>query len=166
MRTKRSGVKQSKMKKTLKITILLTIISFTIFTKWWYVLPLDGTDQIMNGFPLAYIYPCCNSLEFMVILSHLIIDVLVYFAFWFTIVFVVNKYLFEIKLSKFITIPLWIISILHLLFMSWIYYEIGHFQWVEDDFLKKKKIMETGYRFIWEEVERPDYYKYHPEKKK
>jgi len=150
------------MKKILKITILLTIISFAIFTKWWYVLPVDGTDEIMFGFPLIYEYPCCNSMEFMVISSHFIIDILVYFVFWLVIVFVVNKYLFEIKLPKFLTIPLWIISILHLLFMSYIYYEFGHFKWTEGHFWKKKEIMETGYRFIWEEIERPDYYKYHP----
>lgn len=30
---------------------------------------------------------------------------------------------------------------------------------------KKRKYKETGYHFIWENIERPDYYKYHPEKK-
>lgn len=160
------GTKQSKMKKILNITILLTIISFSIFTKWWYVLPVDGTDDIMYGFPLIYEYPCCSSMEFGIILSHLIIDILVYFVFWFVIVFVINKYLFKIKLPKFITIPLWIISILHLLVVSYFWYEFGHFKWIEDRFIKEQKIMETGYYFIWEEVERPDYYKYFPEKKK
>ncbi len=79
-------------------------------------------------------------MEFMIILSHLIIDVLVYFVFWFVIAFVINKYLFKIKLPRFISIPLWIISILHLLFMSYIYYEFGHFEWTEDPFTKKKEI--------------------------
>ena len=153
------------MKNILKITIPLTIISFSLFTKWWYVLPVDGTDEIMVGFPLAYKYPCCSSMEFMIILSHLIIDVLVYFTFLFVIVLIINKYLFEIKSSKFITIPLWVISILPLLFMSYIHYELGHFEWVENDFYKEKEIMETGYYFIWEDLEHPDYYKYHPEKK-
>src|SRR5690606_578590 len=97
------------MKNILKIAIPLTIITFALFTKWWYVLPVDGTDEIMIGFPLTYEYPCCSSMEFMIISSHLIIDVLAYFTFWFVIVLIINKYLVEIKLSKFITIPLWII---------------------------------------------------------
>ena len=28
------------------------------------------------------------------------------------------------------------------------------------------KILETGYSFIWQDIERPDYYKYFPEEKK
>ena len=27
-------------------------------------------------------------------------------------------------------------------------------------------IMETGYKFVWQQTTRPDYYKYHPEQKK
>lgn len=34
----------------IKVIIPLTIISFTTFTKWWYVLPIDGTDQLFYVF--------------------------------------------------------------------------------------------------------------------
>jgi hypothetical protein len=27
------------------------------------------------------------------------------------------------------------------------------------------EIMDSGYKFIWQEMEYPDYYKYHPERK-
>jgi len=153
------------MKKIFITAIPLTIISFAVFTKWWYVLPVDGTDDIMFGFPLIYKYPCCSSMQFMIILKHLIIDILVYFAFWFAIVFNINKFLFKINVPKIITIPLWIISIFNLLLMGFDYHISGKYEWTERDFIKGKEIMETGYKFIWEEVERPDYYKYHPEKR-
>jgi hypothetical protein len=37
-----------------KRIIPLTIISFLLVTKWWYVLPIDSPHSIMIGFPLAY----------------------------------------------------------------------------------------------------------------
>ncbi len=34
----------------------LTIIYFFLITKWWYVLVIDGTDEIMYGFPFHYFF--------------------------------------------------------------------------------------------------------------
>lgn len=147
----------------LKITIPLTLISFTIFTKWWYVLPVDGTDQMMFGFPFPHLRQGGNSMEFVISVRNLIINLLVYFWFWFVIFFVIHKFLFKIKASKFLTIPLWILTFLILLANTFIFYLDGRFEWKCD---YEMEIMETGYHFIWDKIERPDYYKYHPEKKK
>ncbi|WP_234859378.1 hypothetical protein [Aquimarina aquimarini] len=43
------------MKKLIwKFILPITIISFTLFTKWWHVLVLDGPDEILTGFPFPY----------------------------------------------------------------------------------------------------------------
>lgn len=79
----------------------LTIISFFLITKWWYVLVIDGTDEIMYGFP--FIYTCRGfhtSLSSQYFLLELTIDFLLYFGFWLTFGYLFSKYLFPIKLNK------------------------------------------------------------------
>jgi len=39
----------------IKIAILLAIVSFPVFTIWWYAIPVDGVDTIYWGFPFPYI---------------------------------------------------------------------------------------------------------------
>ncbi len=62
------------------------------------------------------------------------------------------------------TIGLWTISGLIILGASYTASfpeHIFHFKRPYD-----MEIMETGYKFGWQHIERPDYYKYHPEGKK
>lgn len=40
---------------TLKLIIPLTVISFAIFTKWWYALPADAPDTMFHGFPFPFV---------------------------------------------------------------------------------------------------------------
>ena len=79
----------------------LTVISFFLITKWWYVLVIDGTDEIMYGFP--FIYTCRGfhtSLSSQYFLLEFTIDFLLYFGFWLTLNYLFSKYLFPIKLNK------------------------------------------------------------------
>jgi len=71
------------MKKTL-FTILLPIIitSMLIFTKWWYVLPVDGPDVLFWGFPFAFIGEGFHtSMSFQIFLLNWLADVLCYTIF-------------------------------------------------------------------------------------
>ena len=60
----------------------LSIISLTIFTKWWYILPVDAPDSMMYGFPIPY---SCNgwhtSLSYQIFIFEFIVDLLIHFAF-------------------------------------------------------------------------------------
>jgi hypothetical protein len=149
-------------KLTVKLILPLTIISFIIFTKWWYVLVVDGTDEIMYGFPL--IYTCKGfhtSLSSQVFILELLIDLLIYFLFWFLFVYLVNRFLFTIKFHRVLFISLLTVTFIILGFSIFIA------SWSENKFYLKRDFqiekMETGYNFIWQEQVRPDYHKYHPE---
>jgi hypothetical protein len=150
---------------TWKLVLPLTIISFSTFTKWWYVDIIDGTDELLTGLPLPYMCPCWHtSLCLQIFISALIIDVLTYFSFWLTLTFLVNKFLIKIRLNRTLTIIL--VSLSGILLTGMIF--IGSlsdniYTWNRDFKIKK---LETGYKFIWDEKYRPGYYEYHPEMKK
>lgn len=57
----------------------------------------------------------------------------------------------------------WTISSLLIVLLCFSFYISGFAHWDRDFEIE---VMETGYRFFWEDHERPDYYKYHPEKRK
>lgn len=149
---------------TWKLILPLTIISFGTITKWWYTLPVDAPDTLYSGFPFPFVGDGWHtSMSLQIFVIELIADILIYFLIWFAIVFCINKYLTKIKTYKIVTIGLWTISGIIIIGASYIASfpeNIFHFKRPYD-----MEIMETGYKFLWQHTERPDYYKYHPEKK-
>jgi hypothetical protein len=90
------------MKKIIwQLVLPLTVISFEIFTKWWFVLVEDGPSEILTGFPLPYFCSGWHtSLSLQIFVTELVIDVFTYFIFWFLIVFIINKYVYKFKPHK------------------------------------------------------------------
>src|SRR5689334_21419761 len=86
---------------TWKLVMPLTVMSFAVFTEWWYVLIVDAPDTMMIGFPFPY---ACDawytSLALQIFVSELLIDLLVYFLFWFVIVFCIDRFLIKIKVPR------------------------------------------------------------------
>lgn len=148
-----------------KLILPLTVISFGTITKWWYALPVDAPDTLYSGFPFPFVGAGWHtSMSLQIFVLELLVDFLIYFLFWFTIVFCINKYLTKIKTSKIITFGLWTISGIIILSSSYIASFPEHIFYVKRHY--EMEIMETGYNFIWQKTERPDYYKYHPKVKK
>jgi len=149
---------------TWKLILPLTVISFGTITKWWYTLPVDAPDTLYSGFPFPFVGDGWHtSMSLQIFVTELIADILIYFFIWFAIVFCINRYLTKIKTYKIVTIGLWTISGIIIIGASYIASfpeHIFHFKRPYD-----MEIMETGYKFFWQHTERPDYYKYHPEKK-
>lgn len=148
-----------------KLVLPLTINSFIILTKWWYVLVIDGTDEIMYGFPL--IFTCRGfhtSLSSQVFIIELLINLLVYFLFWFIFLYLVNRFLFTVKLHKIFFISLLTVTFISLGFVILILSRGEIRFYLKRNFDIEK--METGSMFIWQKPERPDYFKYHPERTK
>lgn len=135
----------------------------TVFTKWWYVLPVDGTDQMWYGFPLPHTRPGGYSMEFVFSIRNYLIDFIVYFVFWSVVIIVIDKLIYKIKITKPIVITTWVLIGIYFISSILSIYYLGKLEWKSD--LKKEEGMETGYQFIFQEIERPDYYEYHPEKK-
>jgi hypothetical protein len=149
---------------TWKLILPLTIISFGTITKWWYTSSVDSPETLYSGFPFPFVgngFHTSMSLQFFVI--ELVADLLIYFLIWFVIVFCINRYLTKIKTYKIVTIGLWTIAGIIIIGASYIasfHENIFHFKRPYNI-----EIMETGYKFLWQHTERPNYYKYHPENK-
>lgn len=147
----------------LKLILPLAIISFVIFTKWWYVLPADAPNTMYSGFPFPYIGEGWHtSMSLQIFVLELIVDWIIYFLFLSVLVFSINMLVEKIKLYKSVTILLWLVA--GTIIAAALYF--GSFS--EHIFYFKRpyemKVMETGYKFIWERTERPDDGKYYPEK--
>lgn len=137
----------------LKLILPLTLVSFTLFTKWWYALPVDAPDTIYIGFPLIFLGPGWHTS-------------MSYQIFWleFIVVFLIKTFFTKLSIPKILTIVLWIISgciIAILLFLNYISDNAYYLKRPYD-----VKILETGYSFIWQDIKRPDYYKYFPDERK
>ncbi len=149
----------------LKLVFPLTIVSFLLFTKWWYVLVVDGPDTIMYGFPL--IYTCQGfhtSMSSQFFLLELLVDLAVYFLFWLGMVYLIHRFVWFIRIPKVITILLFVVTLLLLGFnMLFVVNPDNLFSWKRDFGVE---IMKTGFKWDWQQQEHPDYYDYHPEKRK
>lgn len=144
------------MKKLIwKLIIPTSLISFMIFTKWWYVLPIDAPDTMMGGFPLIWVSDGWHtSMSLQIFVLEFIIDFLTFFLFWFLMFFLIHKYIRKVHPDKYITIPIWSISgfiIIGAIFVG---------SMPEHMYLFKRenevKVLDTGYKFIWQNPKRPD----------
>jgi hypothetical protein len=138
-----------------KLVLPLTIVSLTIFTKWWYVLPVDAPDSMMYGFPIPY---SCNgwhtSMSYQFFLIEFLFDLLVHYTFWFVVALLINKYVIKIRQNKIVTI--FLLGIVGLLIVQLIFIAS-----VSDNIYKFKRqfdveILKTGYRFVWDGYSRPE----------
>lgn len=128
-------------------------------------MPFDAPDTLYSGFPFPFVGDGWHtSMSLQIFVLELFADFLIYFLFWFTVIFCVNKYLTKIRTHKIVTIGLWSISGLIILGASYIASFPEHVFHFKRPY--EMEVMETGYKFFWQHTERPDYYKYHPENKR
>lgn len=147
---------------TWKIILPVTVISFTIFSKWWYVGIVDGPDEILTGYPMPYMCRGWHtSLSLQIFVLGLIIDILTYFTFWCLVTFLINKFIVKIKLHKIFTIILLLMSGFLLAVMILIGSNPQNIYTFRIGF--ESETFETGYKFIWQREPQVDYSKYHPE---
>lgn len=140
---------------TWKLALPLTIISFTIFTKWWHV-EIDDYREILSGFPLPFVCPGWHtSLSFQIFVLELIVDALVYFSFWFIIIMTASKTVKSFRVPKSVTITLLATSGLFTIILTLLAINPDNSYTTTRPF--EIEIMETGYRFMWQDVTRPDY---------
>jgi hypothetical protein len=140
---------------TWKLIIPLTVISFTVFTKWWYVLAVDAPDTMMIGFPLPYF---CNgwhtSLSLQIFLTELFINLLTYLSFWFVVIFSIEKFLTKINLSKVVTLLLISTAGLCICGLTLFALNPDNLFYIKRPF--DIEVLKTGYKFVWEVNPRPE----------
>lgn len=97
----------------IRIVLPLTMILFLIFTKWWIVDVVDGTDGIMYGFPFIYKAPAFyTSMAVEYFILPLLADFLIYFGLLFGIVYLINKFLVAVAIRKLVSVFLFIVAFL------------------------------------------------------
>ncbi len=132
------------------LVLPLTIISLAIFTKEWYVLPLDAAYSTLSGFPFPYV---CNgwhtSLSLQYFLFEFVIDFLVYFIFWLSIIFSFNKFVLAIKMPKILSKFLLITSLFIIGITGIFVCNPNNLFYLKRDF--NMEIIKTNYLFIWED---------------
>ncbi len=152
-------------KLTLKLIFPLSVISFAVITKWWYALPVDGPGSMFAGFPFPFVcegWHTSMALQFFG--TEFLLDIFIYFTFWFIVIFCVDRFWKKVNPNKLTTILLWLVTGLIIATSALIASNKNNLFYVRRPF--NIEVMETGYKFIWQRIERPGSYKYHPEKKK
>lgn len=152
---RRFGQRSTMKQVTWKLILPLTIISFSVFTKWWYVLAIDSPDTMMIGFPLPY---ACDgwhtSLSLQIFTTELVIDLLTYFLFWFLIVFSIERFIVKINLSKAVTIMILSTTGLCILGLTLFAINPDNLFFVKRPF--EIEVLKTGYKFVWDGNTRPE----------
>jgi hypothetical protein len=146
---------------TFNLVLPLTVISFATITKWWYALPVDAPDTLFAGFPFPFVCDGWHtSMALQIFVTEFIADFLIYFLFWFIVILCIDRLWTRIKMNKIVTIALWTLAGFVLGGATLIASNPDNLFYVKRPF--DMDVMETGYKFMWQHTERPDYYKYHP----
>ena len=83
------------------IILPLSIIFMFIVTKWWYAIPVDGSDKLFWGFPFAFMgegFHTSMSLQFFVL--EFLADFLVHFSIILLLVLAFTKWFPASEISK------------------------------------------------------------------
>ncbi|WP_299108287.1 hypothetical protein [uncultured Tenacibaculum sp.] len=135
----------------LKLVIPLTVLFFFVFTKWWYVLPVDAPRTMMYGFPLVWISKGWHtSMSFQIFWKEFLINLLFYFTCILALVYVVNKFIYKIKLHRLLNILLMLICFIIGLSAFAIGTMTENIYYFERDF--EVEILDSGYKFVWDDV--------------
>ncbi len=140
------------------ILIPVTIISFSVFTKWWFTVPVDAPDTMYWGFPFAFVgegWHTSMSIQFFVM--ELIADLIFYFLFWYVCFRLLRKKLYNLgnKILQSITWTLaaiiTIVAILIVIISNPVIHVKRTYEW---------QLISSGYQFIWQAKPRPELNQY------
>jgi len=149
---------------TWKVVLPLTVISFIAFTKWWHV-EIDESVEILKGFPFPYVCPGWHtSLSLQIFVFELVVDLIVYFTFWFFLVLAATKITRSIHIPRIMTIILLVTSGLCSIVLVLFAINPDNIYTTTRQF--DIKVVETGYRFVWQKPIQPDYIRHQPEAEK
>jgi hypothetical protein len=153
------------MKKlALRLVFPLTFISYMIFEKWWYVLVYDGPDKTVYGFPLINCSQSfASSLDLYYYVLETAINIAAFTIFWFIVVFLINKYIVLITISKLLSKISFVLLCLYVLTFTYFSMEFNTRFFFKRDF--DVKIIDKGYHFIWTDF-KPNYGKINEEQVK
>jgi hypothetical protein len=140
---------------TLKLILPLSVISFATLTKWWYALPVDAPGTFFTGFPFPFVCDGWHtSMSLQIFVTEFFVDFLAYLLIWILVIFCINRFWRKINPTKWLTIFLWSIAGLIICGASFIAANPDHKVYLKRPF--DMEVKESGFRFIWEEMEHMD----------
>ncbi|MDT0558324.1 hypothetical protein RM697_06690 [Ichthyenterobacterium sp. W332] len=140
-------------KNKLKIVIPLSIICFTIFNKWWYVVPVDAPKSFMYGFPLISVSEGWHtSMSLQIFLLEYFINYLLFFVVTLLLTFYFDRFIMEIRFSRVWIVPLYFISVIIIVLNIYVASMTENIIKVKRDF--EIEIQKTGFNFIWQNRDR------------
>ncbi|MCT2561125.1 hypothetical protein [Chryseobacterium herbae] len=142
------------MKRLLIQSVPLTVIAMALFTKWWMVIPVDGSNTSMSGFPFPFIADGWHtSLSYQIFITEFLADFFTQLLLWTLILFLTHKYLFDVKIPKVLNSIIWGLAII----ISGLAIFIGS---MPNQIIQLKRdweiqtVLNSGYQFIWEDQPR------------
>lgn len=144
-----------------RLVLPLTILSYLLFDKWWYVNVTDGPDMVAHGFPLISNAPSmASSMEMVYFVPETVINMACYFIFWLVIVFIVTRWIVAIRLPSLVAKICNAGLLLWLLVFAWIsIIEHTDFSW---DHENEMTVIDSGLKWSWQNSPLPDDSKFHP----
>ena len=139
----------------LKFVFPIAITSMFMFTKWWFVIPVDGPDKIFWGFPLACIGEGFHtSMSFQIFMFELFANFFIYLLCW-TILKIVLQWSFpQLYIHPIITKFIWATALFFLISFGMvvstsnpIFNTTRRYDW---------KVITSGYIFVWQTTPKPD----------
>lgn len=134
----------------------LAIILFITITKWWYVLVVDGTDEMMYGFPLIYTcrgFHTSGSHQFF--LMEFFFDFNIYLFSISVIVFATNKFFKLFKPHHLVSKTLWTIASVLIIASAFVNLNSNNLFHLKRPF--DIKLMDKGIDFIWQNEHERNY---------
>lgn len=147
----------------LKYILAITVLSFVCVTKWWYVLVVDGTDEVMYGFPFIYMckgFHTSMSLQFFML--EFFDNLFCYFLFWYVLFYLIDRFVARVRINRIVSVSLNSLAVLTVLFALFFVIDKNNLFFVKRHF--DIEIMETGYQVVGQNPKHQDYCKYHPER--
>jgi hypothetical protein len=139
----------------IKFIMPLTIISFVVVTKWWYILPVDARQTFYWGFPFAFVcegWQTSGALQFFLLEG--LADILINFSFWFLLTYTLLRLSIIKRIPKLVSGILWSIAFFLIITGGIIIFNCYPTINLKRDY--EWKIINSGYKFIWQNTPTQD----------
>lgn len=126
----------------------------------------DGPDVVAYGFPLINCAPSlASSMEENYFALETLFNMLCHITFWLLIGFGIDRKITRITISNHVISFFGGMFLFYMACFIYFFIEFNHSIKPMRNF-KTTEVMDTGFKWMWENPPQPDYYKYHPEKRK
>ena len=129
-------------------SLSISIILFTLVTKWWYVVPVDGRETSMLGFPLPYSAEAWHtSMARQYFAVEFLVDFSLYFLLSWALMQIITRRTIGGTWMRGLRWSVFIIAVLLLLMnLLWILQPNNLFYWTRDF---EYELIDSGIQWWW-----------------